>query len=39
MLGQLDACEKLFKYTTDEMDKSAVIKEIAEVKMTLDLLP
>jgi hypothetical protein len=27
------------KYTTDEMDKSAVIKEIAELKMTLDLLP
>jgi len=27
------------KYTTDETDKSAVIKEIAELKMTLDLLP
>jgi hypothetical protein len=39
MLGQLVACERLLKYTTDEMDKSAVIKEIAEVKMTLDLLP
>jgi hypothetical protein len=39
MLGQLDACERLLKYTTDEMDRSAVIKEIAEIKMTLDLLP
>lgn len=39
MLGQLDACERLSKYTTDEMDRSAVIKEIAEIKMTLDLLP
>jgi hypothetical protein len=29
MLGQLDACERLLKYTTDELDKSAIIKEIA----------
>jgi hypothetical protein len=27
------------KYTTDETDKTAVIKEIAQLKMTLDLLP
>jgi hypothetical protein len=39
MLGQLHACEKLLNYTTDEMDKIAVLKEIAEIKMTLDLLP
>jgi hypothetical protein len=39
MLSQIHACERLLKYTTDEMDKSAVIKEIAELKMTLDLLP
>jgi hypothetical protein len=39
MLGQLDACERLLKYTTDEMDKGSIIKEIAEIKMTLDLLP
>jgi hypothetical protein len=38
MLGQLDACEGLLKYTTDEMDRSVVIKEIVEIKMTLDLL-
>ena len=39
MLGQLHACERLLKYTTDEIDKSAIMKEIAEIKMTLDLLP
>ena len=39
VLGQLDACERLLKYAIDEMDKKAVIKEIAELKMTLDLLP
>jgi hypothetical protein len=39
MLSQIHACERLLKYTIDEMDKSAVIKEIAELKMTLDLLP
>jgi hypothetical protein len=39
MLEQLHACERLLKYTTDEMDRSAVIKEIAQIKMTLDLLP
>jgi hypothetical protein len=38
MLGQMQACERLLKYTTEEMDKSAVIKEIEELKMTLDLL-
>ena len=39
MLDQIQACERLLKYTTDETDKSAVIKEIGELKMTLDLLP
>jgi hypothetical protein len=39
MLDQIQACERLLKYTIDETDKSAVIKEIAELKMTLDLLP
>ena len=39
MLGQLHACERLLNYTTDVTDKSAVLKEIAEIKMTLDLLP
>jgi len=39
ILDQIQACERLLKYTTDETDKSALIKEIAELKMTLDLLP
>ena len=39
MLDQIEACERLLKYTTDETDKTAVIKEIAQLKMTLDLLP
>ncbi len=39
MLDQIHGCERLLKYTTDEMDKTAVIKEIAELKMILDLLP
>ena len=39
MLGQIHACERLLKYTTDEVDKSVLTKEIAELKMTLDLLP
>jgi hypothetical protein len=39
ILGQIHACERLLKFTNDEMDKSAIIKEIAQLKMTLDLLP
>jgi hypothetical protein len=39
MLDQIKACERLLKYTTDETDKTAVIKEITQLKMTLDLLP
>ncbi len=39
MLTQIQACENLLKFTNDERDKSAIIKEIAELKMTLDLLP
>jgi hypothetical protein len=39
MLDQIQACERLLKSTTDETDKTAVIEEIAELKMTLDLLP
>jgi hypothetical protein len=39
MLDQIQACERLLKYTTDENDKSAIIKEIAQLRMTLDLLP
>jgi hypothetical protein len=39
MLSQIEACERLLKLTNDERDQSAIIKEIAELKMTLDLLP
>ncbi|TLX90464.1 MAG: hypothetical protein E6K94_06715 [Thaumarchaeota archaeon] len=39
ILGQIHACERLLKFTNDEVDKSAIIKEIAQLKMTLDLLP
>lgn len=39
IFGQIHTCERLLKFTNDEMDKSAIIKEIAQLKMTLDLLP
>lgn len=35
--GQPEACNKLVKYATDEDDRSAVEREINELKMTLDL--
>jgi hypothetical protein len=38
--SELEACEGLLKYTTeDQSDRSMVEREIAELKMTLDLLP
>lgn len=36
--SELLACEKLLKYTTEENDKQIIEKEIAGLKMTLDLL-
>lgn len=36
--AQIEACEKLLKYATDEDDRTAVEKEIAELRMALDLL-
>ena len=38
MTAQLEACNKLVKYATDENDKNAVEKEINELKMALDLM-
>ncbi len=38
MMAQLEACDKLTKYATDEADRKAVEKEINELKMTLDLM-
>jgi hypothetical protein len=38
--SELMACERLLKYSTeDQSDRPIVEKEIAELKMTLDLLP
>jgi hypothetical protein len=36
--AQINACERLLKYTKDVSEKSTVEKEIAELKMALDLL-
>jgi len=36
--AQIEACEKLLKYATDDDDRIAVEKEIAELRMALDLL-
>ena len=38
ILSEIKACERLLKYTRDEDDKAAVEKEIAELKLTLDLI-
>ena len=36
--AELEACEKLLKYTLEENDKKTIESEIAELKMALDLL-
>jgi len=38
LIAQLEACSKLTKYATGEDDKTALEKEIAELKMALDLM-
>jgi hypothetical protein len=38
ILSEIQACERLLKYTRDENDKVTVEKEVAELKLTLDLL-
>lgn len=38
LLAQIEACEKLANYATDEDDKRAVQKEIAELRIALDLI-
>ena len=35
---ETEACERLSKYTVDEKDKVAIQTEIAELKMSLDLM-
>ena len=36
--SQLEACERLLKYATEEIDKQTIEKEILGLKMTLDLI-
>jgi hypothetical protein len=36
--AELEACEKLLKYTLEDDDKKTIESEIAELKMALDLL-
>ena len=36
--AELEACERLLKYASEERDKKTVESEIAELKMALDLL-
>ena len=38
LIAQLEACERLLKYATDQSDKQAIDKEIKELKMALDLI-
>lgn len=38
IMSELIACERLSNYTRDESDKRAIEREIAELKLTLDLL-
>lgn len=39
LLAQIDACERLRNSTIDQTSNIAITKEIAELKMALDLLP
>jgi hypothetical protein len=38
-LSELNACERLLEYTKDASDEEIIENEIAELRMTLDLLP
>jgi hypothetical protein len=37
--AELEACARLLKYTADMADEQTIKKEIAELKMALDLMP
>ena len=37
--AQIQACERLMDDTRDEIDNNVIETEIAELKLTLDLLP
>jgi hypothetical protein len=36
--AELQACERLLKYTAEKADEQTIKKEIAELKMALDLM-
>jgi hypothetical protein len=36
--AEIEACEKLLKYASDDRDKVLIEKEIIELRMALDLL-
>ena len=36
--AEIVACDRLSKYTRDEVDRKAIEREIAELKMSLDLI-
>ena len=36
--AEIEACNRLSRYSRDEMDKKIIEKEIAEIKMSLDLI-
>jgi len=38
ILSEIQACERLLKYAIDENDKTILEKEIAELKLALDML-
>jgi hypothetical protein len=38
ILSEIQACERLLKYTRDENEMATIEKEIAELKLALDLL-
>jgi hypothetical protein len=36
--AEIEACDRLSRFTRDEIDKKVIEKEIAELKMSLDLI-
>jgi hypothetical protein len=36
--AEIEACNRLSRYTRDEIDRGVIEKEIAELKMSLDLI-
>jgi hypothetical protein len=36
--AEIEACNRLSKYTRDELDKKVIEREIGELKMALDLI-